>query len=90
MSVLIKYFHLYEVQYISCEGNYRTANVILESDCDEVSAETAQSEYYSNSDAWGDSPSNMVGGHFITTCYSSDEMADYCNSQNIFAETYSA
>jgi len=86
---MAKFFHLYEVQYISCEGNHRTANVVLKSDSDEASVELAQSEYYANSDAWGDSPSQMVGGHLITFCHSAEEMATYCDSQSIFAETYS-
>ena len=83
------YFHLFEVEYISCEGNHRTANVIIESDCDDVSVEQAQSEYYANTDSWGDSPSQMVGGYHITLCHSAEEMSKYCNEQSIFADTYS-
>ena len=83
-----KYFHLFEVEYMSCEGNYRTANVILESDYDEISTDLAQSEYYANSDYFGDSPAEMVGGSHITTCNSSDEIAAYCSASGIFAETY--
>ncbi len=82
------YYHLYEVEYMSCEGNYRTAHIILASDSDEVSDEIAMSEYYSNSDSFGDSPSQMIDAHHITTISSSEEMSEYCNSQNIFAETY--
>lgn len=82
------FYHLFEVEYISCEGNFRTANIVVESD-DEVSVDTAQSVYYSNSDCFGDSPSQMVGGHLILVFESSDEMSDYCNRSNIFAETYS-
>jgi ABC-type uncharacterized transport system auxiliary subunit len=83
-----RFYHLYDVEYISCEGNRRTANVIIESENDEVSADTAQSVYYSNSDAWGDSPAQMVSGYLITTFSSCEEMNSYCASQNIFAETY--
>ena len=89
MSKSVTYFHLFEVAYISCEGNHRTANVILSSDSDDVSAETAQSEYYANSDAWGDSPAKMVGGHLVTFCHSAEEMATYCDEQSIFADTHS-
>jgi hypothetical protein len=83
------YFHLFEVEYISCEGNFRTANVVIQSTEAEVSVDSATSAYYSNSDWFGDSPSTMVGGYHITTLNDDMEMSRYCSSQSIYAETIS-
>ena len=80
-------FYLFEVSYISCEGNSRTANIIISS-LDEVSSDTAQSVYYENSGCYGDDPAQMTDGYLITVSDSKDEMDSYCNSSNIFADYY--
>lgn len=83
------YYHLYEVEYMSHEGNYRTSHAVLaSSNAIEESVETAMSTYYANSDSFGDSPSQMVGATYITTLLSPEEMAALCGSTGIYAETY--
>ncbi len=88
MSDIATYFHVFEVSYVSCEGNSRTANIILKSYDSEVSEGAAQSEYRANSDAWGDSPSVMTGAYLMTTLTSEEEMYEYCRHNNVFAEVY--
>ena len=41
-----------------------------------------------NSDAWGDSPCNMISASIVNVCESKEEICDYCNYNGIFAEIY--
>lgn len=83
-----EYFHLYEVEYISCEGNFRTDNVVIKSDDAEPNADRAKTTYYSNSDSWGDSPSEMTGAYHLVTFDNEDDMTAHCRKSNMYPETY--
>lgn len=84
-------YRLYEVDYISYEGNYRSANIILYSDENypyDNHEDNASSTYYSNSGCYGDDPSTMVCSRFVTECSSLEEMEEYCGKFGVFAEYY--
>lgn len=83
-------FQLYEVEYISCEGNYRTASIVLEREPnEEPDTDLAQSTYYANSGCMGDDPSQMVGGRFETSFDDREALDRYCNEYGFYGEIYS-
>ena len=78
---------LYEIEYMSYEGNLRTSSYILKTE-NEISEQYAMTVYKMNSDAWGDSPCNMISASIVNVCESKEEICDYCNYNGIFAEIY--
>lgn len=80
-------YQVFAVEYMSYEGNYRTSDVVFQTeDTFELSESFASSEYHANSGAYGDSSCTMISATLQTICETREALDEYCDSNNIFPD----
>lgn len=80
-------FQVFEVEYMSYEGNFRRSDIVLESE-HEISDERAMSEYRSNTGCMGDDACDMISAHCVATFDSRAETEEYCRRNDVFSEIH--